>query len=80
MAMVKMHEAKTQLSRLVEEVQGGGEVIISRGVKPVARLVPYLRNNEEVRTPGYLKGRIRIADDFDAPLPEEILDAFGSNR
>jgi prevent-host-death family protein len=80
MTIVKMHEAKTQLSRLVEEVQSGGEVIISRGVRPVARLVPYLLKNEEIRKPGYLKGRIRIADDFDAPLPEEILDAFGSNR
>ncbi len=80
MAMVKMHEAKTQLSRLVEDVQGGGEVIISRGSRPVARLVPYLLKNEEIRKPGYLKGRIRIADDFDAPLPEEILDAFGCNR
>jgi prevent-host-death family protein len=80
MSIVKMHEAKTQLSRLVKEVQGGGEVIISRGVRPVARLVPYLLKNEAVRKPGYLKGRIRIADDFDAPLPEEILDAFGCNR
>jgi len=80
MSVVKMHEAKTQLSRLVAEVQGGGEVIISKGVKPVARLVPYLLKDEEMRKPGYLKGRIRIADDFDAPLPKEILDAFGCNR
>jgi prevent-host-death family protein len=80
MSIVKMHEAKTQLSRLVKEVQGGGEVIISRGVRPVARLVPYFIKNEGVRKPGYLKGRIRIADDFDAPLPEEILDSFGCNK
>ena len=80
MAIVKMHEAKAHLSRLVEDVQGGGEVIISRGVRPVARLVPYLLKNEEARKPGYLKGRIRIADDFDAPLSEEILDTFGCNK
>jgi len=80
MHMVKIHEAKTHLSRLVEDVQAGEEVIISRGVKPVARLVPYLLKSVEIRKPGYLKGKIRIADDFDAPLPEEILDSFGCNR
>ena len=77
---VKIHEAKTQFSRLVEDVQAGGEVIISRGVKPVARLAPYLLKSVEMRKPGYLKRRISIADDFDAPLPEEKLDSFRCNR
>ncbi len=60
MHMVKIHEAKTHLSRLVEDVQAGGEVIISRGVKPVARLTPYLLKSAEIRKLVYLKGR-RIA-------------------
>lgn len=72
---VNVHEAKTQLSRLLEEVEHGSEVVIARAGDPVARLVPF-RSAAPVRKPGYLKGRIRIAADFDAPLPREVLDAF----
>jgi prevent-host-death family protein len=79
MHTVKMYEAKTHLSRLIEEVQDGSEVIISRGAKAVAKLVPYIPKKQS-RKPGYLKGKIRIADDFDAPLPEELLNAFGCNK
>jgi antitoxin (DNA-binding transcriptional repressor) of toxin-antitoxin stability system len=50
-------------------------VVIARAGDPVARLVPF-RSAAPVRKPGYLKGRIRIAADFDAPLPREVLDAF----
>jgi prevent-host-death family protein len=76
MHTVKIYEAKTHLSRLIEEVQDGSEVIISRGAKAVAKLVAYIPKKQS-RKPGYLKGKIRIADDFDAPLPEELLSAFG---
>lgn len=79
MTIVKMHEAKTQLSRLVEQVNGGEEVVIARGNKRVAKLVPYTANRP-ARKAGYLKGKIKIADDFDAPLPDEIIDSFGADR
>jgi len=79
MTVVKMHDAKSQLSRLVKEVQDGEEVVIASGNKRVARLVPYA-TTKPIRKPGYLKGKISIADDFDAPLPEEILEAFGCNQ
>jgi prevent-host-death family protein len=70
---VSVHEAKTHLSRLLQEVQEGAAIVITRGGKPVARLVPLAA---EPRRPGRLKGKIRIAKDFDAPLPEELLRHF----
>ncbi len=73
MRSVNIHEAKTHLSRLLELVELGEPVVIARNGKPVARIVPY---RAEVRRPGRLKGKIRIGDDFDAPLPEEIAAAF----
>jgi prevent-host-death family protein len=78
MTIVKMHEAKSQLSRLVKDVHDGEEVIIARGNKRVAKLVPYAET-KPIRKPGYLKGKLTVADDFDAPLPDEILEAFGCN-
>lgn len=75
MQKVNIHEAKTNLSRLVDEVTGGAEIIIAKSGKPVAKLVPIGRGGR-VRKPGFLKGKIRIAADFDAPLPSELIDAF----
>jgi prevent-host-death family protein len=72
---VNIHEAKTHLSRLLEEVAAGGEVIISKAGKPVARLVPLATKKPTLRF-GALKGQLWIADDFDAPLPEEVIAAF----
>ena len=72
---VNIHVAKTHLSRLVEQASRGAEIIISRAGRPLARLGP-LAPVSRRRRPGLLKGRIRIAADFDAPLPPEILDAF----
>jgi prevent-host-death family protein len=69
---VNMFEAKTQLSKLVERVERGEDVIIARAGKPVARLTQL----ESVKRPiryGGLKGKIWIADDFDDPLPEDFL-------
>jgi prevent-host-death family protein len=63
---VNIHDAKTHLSRLVERVEGGEEVIIARAGRPVARLVPY-RARREPRKPGLLKGKIWLADDWDSP-------------
>jgi prevent-host-death family protein len=73
MRSVNVHEAKTHLSRLLEEVATGEEVVISKAGKPVARLVRY---EHSLRKPGRLKGRIRIATNFDAPLPAAIAKAF----
>lgn len=75
MAVFKTHEAKTNLSRLLDEVQEGEEVVISRGNKPMARLIPFSAK-KTVRNPGYLQGKIKVADDFDAPLPDDILNSF----
>ncbi len=61
---VNIHHAKTHLSRLIEEVAGGSEVMIAKGGRPMARLVP-LRRDDTPRKPGLLKGKLRIADDFD---------------
>jgi prevent-host-death family protein len=73
MKTVNVHEAKTHLSRLLERVAEGEEIVIARAGKPVAKLVP-LRT--ERRRPGSLKGKIRVRADFDEPLPDEIAAAF----
>jgi len=76
---VNVREAKAHLSRLLEEVAAGSEVIISRAGKPVARLTA-IKPDLGPRKPGLLKGRISIAADFDAPLPDELLDSFDGRR
>jgi prevent-host-death family protein len=72
---VNVHEAKTQLSRLLLRVGMGEEVIIARAGKPVARLVPFTEKPRG-RVPGSARGKIWVSPDFNAPLPEEFLDAF----
>ena len=76
MTTVNIHEAKTHLSRLLAKVARGDEVIIARGGKPVARLVPVQKARRMEQLLGIDKGRLWIAEDFDEPLPEEILAAF----
>ena len=71
---VNIHEAKTHLSRLLERVASGEEIIIAKAGHPVAKLVPVERKPR--RVPGTHKDLIYIADDFDEPLPAELLDAF----
>jgi prevent-host-death family protein len=66
---VNIHEAKTHLSRLIERVEAGEEITIARAGRPVAKLVAISRRTEP-RVPGSWKGKVRIAEDFDAPLPE----------
>lgn len=75
MTTVTTHEAKTHLSRLLRRVAGGEEIVILRGDVPVARLVP-LEGRQAAREMGFAAGEIEIADDFDAPLPPEMLEAF----
>lgn len=74
-AYVNIHEAKTQLSKLLARVMQGEEIVIARAGKPVARLVPITQRSAR-RVPGTAKGKITIAPDFDAPLPESILAEF----
>jgi prevent-host-death family protein len=73
---VNLYEAKTKLSHLVERAAAGEEIIIAKDGKPRARLVP-LKSEPPLRRPGAGRGRVWIADDFDAPLPAELLAAFG---
>jgi prevent-host-death family protein len=79
MPNVNVHEAKTQLSKLLERVEQGEEIVIARAGKPVAKLVPY-QDKKMPRTPGRLRGQIFIRDDFDDELPEEIAAAFRGER
>jgi prevent-host-death family protein len=75
MTVRNISEAKSELSALVEAVQNGGEVIIAKAGKPVARLVAF-RGPAQPRTPGSMKGEIYIAPDFDT-LPDDMAEAFG---
>lgn len=70
MSIVSVHEAKTHLSRLLQRVEAGEEVLIARGGEPIARLVPLAKVLP--RQPGRLKGQIIIGTDFDEPLPDEL--------
>ncbi len=69
-----VHEAKTHLSRLLERVEAGEEIDIARRGEVVARLVPV--RSARVPRLGLDAGRVVIADDFDAPLPDDLLSAF----
>ena len=79
MTTVNVHEAKTHLSRLLARVAGGEEVVIARGGTPVAKLTAVSPERAR-RVPGALKGRLALADDFDAPLLEDELAAWEGGR
>jgi len=72
---VNIHPAKTHFSRLLQRVAAGEEIIIARAGVPVARLVA-VEVKKKVRPWGMDRGRVRIADDFDAPLPDDLLRQF----
>ncbi|MBX3130419.1 MAG: type II toxin-antitoxin system Phd/YefM family antitoxin [Polyangiaceae bacterium] len=74
MAKVNVHEAKTHLSRLLARVEAGEEIVIAKGDRPVARLVPYILRPR--RRFGLDQGRFAVPEDFDAPLPKDLLEAF----
>jgi prevent-host-death family protein len=75
MKTVNTHEAKTHLSRLLRRVALGEEITIANRGVPVARLVP-VRDKQGSRKLGTMRGKFVVPDDFDAPLPHEILDLF----
>jgi prevent-host-death family protein len=72
---VNVHEAKTHLSRLLERVEGGEEIVIARSGKAVARLVP-LEPVVHLRPLGKYRGQIRMSEDFDEPLPWTVFPGF----
>jgi len=78
MKQVNIHQAKTHLSRLIERVRAGEEVVIAKGGEPVARLVPFPRR--QPRRLGTLKGRIWVAPDFNAALPDDLMAGFEGRR
>jgi prevent-host-death family protein len=75
MPTVNIYEAKTQLSKLVDLASSGTDVVIARGGKPMARLTS-LKPEKRPIVFGLLQGEGWIAEDFDAPLPDEILAGF----
>jgi prevent-host-death family protein len=72
---VNIYEAKTRLSQLVDQAASGHDVIIGRAGRPVARLTRLEERKRTIRF-GSLKGRFKVPDDFDAPLPDHVLVAF----
>ncbi|MFP4030525.1 MAG: type II toxin-antitoxin system Phd/YefM family antitoxin [Desulfococcaceae bacterium] len=75
MEPVNVQEAKERFSNLIEAVEKGEEIIISRSGEPVARLVPFQKISGP-RRPGSAKGKFTVPPEFFDPLPEEIMDAF----
>ncbi len=75
MVEVNVHEAKTHLSKLLMRVAAGEQVVIARAGKPIARLVPF-REPKGKRPLGMDRGLFQVPDDFDAPLPEDMLRRF----
>jgi prevent-host-death family protein len=73
--IINIHEAKTHLSRIVDEVAAGSEVIIAKAGKPMARLMP-LTAIPRAKKLGQLKGKIKVPDDFNAPLSEDVMADF----
>jgi prevent-host-death family protein len=78
MSTYNIHEAKSQLSRLIEAVQEGETVVIAKAGKPVAVLGPMPAGARRVR--GVLKGQINLGPEFDEPLPPELLESFEGQK
>ena len=79
MIQTNIHEAKTNFSKLIKRVMTGEEVVIARAGEPVARLVPVKDRARKPRNPGSAAGVFRVAEDFDAPLPEDNQASFESS-
>ena len=75
---VNIHEAKTHFSKLIKQALNGDNVIIARDGKPLIRLVPYVEETQ-IRHGGQFKGLMEISNDFDDPLPEELLKLFNGD-
>lgn len=75
MEEVNVYDAKTHLSRLINRAEAGEEIVITRHGRPVARLIPIVKQGQP-RKLGSLRGKVRMSDDFDQPLPEEVMAGF----
>ncbi len=75
MRSINMHEAKTNLSRIAEEVAAGEEIIVAKAGKPKMKLIPISKDENKIKL-GKLKGKFQIGKDFDAPLPKSVIDDF----
>jgi prevent-host-death family protein len=73
--IINVHEAKTHLSRIIEEVLRGKRVVIGRAGKPLVRLTPFMEKRRALRF-GLLKGKGKVPSDFAAPLPDDVLSRF----
>lgn len=79
-AMINVHEAKTHLSRLIEDALNGKEIVVGKAGKPLVRLIPYQKKRKPIRF-GLLEGRAEIPERFDDPLPAKVIKRFlGSGR
>jgi prevent-host-death family protein len=76
MQTFNVHAAKTHFSRLIDEVAAGEEIVIAKAGKPVAKLVPLAPVERRRRRLGVLAGKAVVPQDFDAPLPDDVLDTF----
>jgi len=79
MRTVNIRAAKAHLSRLLAKVAAGEDIVIAKAGRPLARLVPFTPNRKPRRA-GLMRGKLWIAEDFDAPMPEEIAAAFRGER
>lgn len=79
METINVHEAKTHLSRLLDRAETGQEFVIARAGRPVARLGPLVRRGRKRRL-GLLDGKFKVPDDFNDPLPDEVIAAFEGRR
>lgn len=73
--VINLHDAKTHLSRIVDDVAAGAEVVIAKAGKPMARLIP-IRPATRPKTLGLLEGQIVVPDDFNTPLPDSVIAQF----
>ncbi len=78
METVNIYDAKTRLSQLVDKAASGEDVVVSRNGKPLARITRLATPKRRIKY-GVLKGKIKVAPDFDAPLPAEVLASFAGN-
>ena len=77
MTQINIHEAKTQLSMLVEKVAGGEPFIIAKAGKPMAKVIPFVTTENKVKRIGFLSGQMEVPDDFDHMGQKEITEMFG---
>jgi prevent-host-death family protein len=77
---INLYQARTKLSELVDRAAAGEEIVIARHGRPVARLVAYKPRTRKRRKLGLLAGKLQVPDNFDDPLPDDVLDAFEGRR